>query len=218
MKEMAQPANNIHVPVKAATCAVPLLQRAPATHAVLQRKCACGGNPGPSGECEECRRKKLPLQRQAQNLAAPQGVPQVVHDVLRSPGQPLDASTRAFMEPCFGHDFGQVQIHTDGRAAESAAMVNALAYTVGQDIVFAPGQYSPHTHTGKRLIAHELTHVVQQSGIQGPAQYSLAMTQKDDPSEVEAGLAADRIVSGLEIAPISPVNTATIQRDRKSVV
>ncbi len=68
------------------------------------------------------------------------------------------------MEPRFGHDFGNVRIHTDNRAAESARSVNALAYTVGDDVVFDAGAYRPGTESGRRLIAHELTHVVQQSG------------------------------------------------------
>jgi LysM repeat protein len=89
--------------------------------------------------------------------------PPVVHDVLRSPGQPLDVTTRAFMEPRFGHDFSKVRVHADARAAEASRMVNALAYTAGRDVVFAAGRYAPQTSTGRRLLAHELTHVVQQS-------------------------------------------------------
>lgn len=87
----------------------------------------------------------------------------IVNEVLSTPGQPLDPSTRAFMEPRFGHDFSQVRIHTDERAGESAQAVNALAYTVGRHIVFRGGNYSPETVAGKKLLAHELTHVVQQT-------------------------------------------------------
>jgi hypothetical protein len=193
---------------------------------MLQRKCACGGTPGPSGECEECRKKRL--QRKTRNSdtstqpstfnSQPSAVPPIVHEVLRSPGQPLDASTRAFMEPRFGHDFSRVptnaavqsiapaplmvsapddqlekqadvtadritrvletpisgrfdfsrvRIHTDARATASARDVNANAYTVGKDIVFGAGQFSTATHRGRRLIAHELAHVVQQRGAGG---------------------------------------------------
>ena len=67
------------------------------------------------------------------------GAPPIVHDVLGSPGQPLDAATRAMMEPRFGHDFGKVRVHTDTCANESAHAVNALAYTVGPQIVFGAG-------------------------------------------------------------------------------
>ncbi len=79
-------------------------------------------------------------------------------------GEPLSQSDRAFFEPRFGYDFSHVRVHGDVRAAESARAVNALAYTVGQDVVFGPGWYAPGTNEGSHLLAHELTHVVQQSG------------------------------------------------------
>ncbi len=82
---------------------------------------------------------------------------------LKGGGQPLPESTRAFMEQRFGYDFSQVRVHTDAKAEESAKAVNAKAYTVGKDVVFGEGQYSPGTSEGKKLMAHELTHVVQQS-------------------------------------------------------
>src|SRR5438874_13173701 len=85
-------------------------------------------------------------------------VPPIVKDALSSSSQPLDSDTRDFMEPRFGHDFSQVRVHADERAAESAQAVDALAYTVGRDVVFGEGQYAPETGEGKRLLAHELTH------------------------------------------------------------
>jgi hypothetical protein len=90
------------------------------------------------------------------------GVPPSVDAVLSSSGQPLDVATRSFFEPRFRHDFSLVRVHTDTKAAESARAVNALAYTLGRDVVFGTGQYDPVTATGKRLLAHELTHVIQQ--------------------------------------------------------
>lgn len=81
---------------------------------------------------------------------------------LRVGGQPLPASTRAFFEPRFGFDFSQIRVHVSPSAAETARAVNAQAYTIGKDVIFAAGQYSPETPSGKRLLAHELTHVVQQ--------------------------------------------------------
>lgn len=78
-------------------------------------------------------------------------------------GQPLPESTRAFLEPRFGYDFSQVRVHTDTHAAESARALNAQAFTVYRDVVFGAGKYAPETIQGKRLIAHELTHVVQQT-------------------------------------------------------
>lgn len=87
-----------------------------------------------------------------------------VQHVLASPGRPLDASTRDFFAARFGHDFGDVRVHDDAAAAASARGVQALAYTVGTDLVFGAGQYSPGTSAGRHLLAHELTHVIQQRG------------------------------------------------------
>jgi hypothetical protein len=103
------------------------------------------------------------LQRHSGRTTEPAGNLQIVDDVLRSPGQPIDNATRAFMERRIGHDFSRVRVHTDARGVESAQAVNALAYTVGRDIVFGAGQYAPGTTAGKRLLAHELTHVAQQT-------------------------------------------------------
>lgn len=94
-------------------------------------------------------------------------VPGLVHEVLRSPGQPLDPGTRAFFEPRLGHDFSSVRVHADASAAASARAVRALAYTAGRDLVFAEGRYAPHEAAGRRLLAHELTHTVQQGAIVG---------------------------------------------------
>jgi hypothetical protein len=136
----------------------------------LQRKCACGGSGGGSGQCEECKKTetekskdkeddkdKTTLQRKAVGPAESNLAPPVVHEVLNSPGQPLDRATRAFFEPRFGHDFSQVRIHADSRASQSARAVNAIAYTVDQHVVSASQQMSRLT------LAHELAHVVQQS-------------------------------------------------------
>jgi hypothetical protein len=89
--------------------------------------------------------------------------PSMVRDVVASPGRPLDAATRASMEPRFGHDLSQVRVHTDDQAAESARSVSASAYTAGNHVAFGAGQYAPGTLGGHRLMAHELTHVIQQS-------------------------------------------------------
>src|SRR5262245_23414783 len=108
----------------------------PVQSGVLQRQCACGSSPGMTGECEECSSKKLTIQRRATNQTEQSAVPPLVHEVLRSPGQLMDPVTRASMESRFGHDFSNVRVHTDARAAESARAVNALAYAAGRDIVF----------------------------------------------------------------------------------
>src|SRR5262249_40874555 len=86
----------------------------------------------------------------------------VVSEALRTPAQPLDQRTRGFMESRFGHDFSRVRVHNDARAAEAAEAVGAYAFTVGDDLVFGAAQFAPRTHAGKRLLAHELGHVVQQ--------------------------------------------------------
>ncbi len=91
-----------------------------------------------------------------------------MHDVLRSPGQPLDTATRAFMEPRFGHDFSRIRIHADRSASRSAEAVAARAYTVSEDIAFKQGEYAPHTPEGRLLLAHELAHVVQQRPARAP--------------------------------------------------
>jgi hypothetical protein len=137
----------------------------PAATGLLQRKCACGQHTTDQhGQCTECKKKGQLLQRRAVNQNGPTVAPPIVHEVLRSSGRPLDLATRAFMEPRFGHDFSQVRVHTDARAAKSAQAINALAYTVGQNVVFGTGQYAPATMNGNRVLAHELTHVVQQKG------------------------------------------------------
>src|SRR2546428_641974 len=144
------------VQLQAQTKAVPQPSFTPVQTGLLQRKCACGQHTVAGGECKECHQKSEGmLQRAAVSAGPANGVPPIVHDVLSSPGKPLDAATRAFMEPRFGHDFSQVRVYTGDRAAESARAVNALAYTVGRDVVFGTGQYEPGTSEGRRLLAHE---------------------------------------------------------------
>lgn len=163
---------------------------------ILQRKCACGQHTVAGGECAECSKKKLTLQRRAINHAETIGVPPIVHEVLRSPGQPLDASIRAFMEPRFGHDFSRVRVHTDSGAAESARTVNALAYTVGRSVVFGAGQYSPGTAAGKRLLAHELMHVLQQAPLPEDIPEHLVISQPMDAHERNAQEIAEDVGNG----------------------
>jgi hypothetical protein len=178
---------------------------------LLQRKCACGGTPGPTGECAECRRKRLSLQRRSGSATRPPTeAPPVVHEVLRSPGRPLDAYTRAFMEPRFGHDFGKVRVHSDAKAGESARTVDALAYTVGQDIVFGAGQYAPGTIPGQRLLAHELAHTVQQSSGASVMKSDPETTDPGDTAEREAEEASRAIARGepVSVTPGAPVRLA----------
>jgi Domain of unknown function (DUF4157) len=177
----------------------------PSRSIALQRKCACGGSQESEGECAECKAKReAALQRRAAHanaFPAATTAPPIVHAVLSSPGQPLDAGTRAFMEPPFGHDFSQVRVHTDAKAAESARAVNALAYTVGRDMVFETGQYAPLTGEGKRLLAHELTHVLQQSNV--ALQSKLHIGEPGDEYEQEADRISDSVMKG-GVAQVQP--------------
>lgn len=143
----------------------------PLTTGVLQRKCACGNQTVAGGQCKECEKEKSTLQHKARNASEVTEVPSSVHEVLNAPGQPLDTETRTFMEPRFGRDFSQVRLHTDAQAGQSAEAINASAYTVGRDVVFGPGEYKPASPEGRSLLAHELTHVNQQSEMStGPLQ------------------------------------------------
>lgn len=108
---------------------------------------------------------------QLQRAAGNEGVSAALHDEEPSPvldvinsggGQPLDPGVRSDMEARLGHDFSDVRVHTDAKAEESAKSVNALAYTVGSDIVFQRDSYNPSSDAGRITLAHELTHVIQQ--------------------------------------------------------
>jgi len=185
----------------------------PARPGLLQRACACGGSPGVDGECPACRAKRLGVQRQAASQSTPAAVPPIVQEVLRSPGQPLNAATRAFMEPRFGHDFSQVRVHTDARAAESARSMNALAYTVGRNVVFGTGEYAPGTSAGRSIIAHELTHVVQQQASSASAPQHFSISSPADTSEREAAAAAQAIMTGNLVGTVSNATSgSSLQR------
>lgn len=204
----------------------------PARPLVLQRKCACGGTPGPSGECESCRKIRLqrklaigaandPLEQEADRIAdevlaapphsavigAPLRIqrftaqasatagtaPANVDRALASSGRPLEPRLRQDMEQRFGHDFSQVRVHLGPAAEQSARDVNAYAYTAGHSVVFGTGQFAPGTNEGRRLLAHELTHVIQQgqserrqNGVStGRAERSLQ--RDEDPKTIEKG-------------------------------
>ena len=143
----------------------------------IRRKCACEGS---DVECAECRKEREKIiQRKAADTTTSIEAPPIVHQVLSSPGRPLDPGTRGFFESRFGFDFSQVRVHTGKKAEESAAAVNAVAYTVGPNVVFGTGRYLPSTSEGKRLMAHELTHVVQQRGL---AHADIRMLQRQQPT------------------------------------
>ena len=133
---------------------------------------------------------------------------------LHSPGWPLEPSTRARLEPHFGWDFSHVRVHTDTEAARSAEALGARAFTRGRNIVFAGGQYTPHTPESERLIAHELTHVVQQAAHSAPlVQFQRAHAPAATPTpRIDVQRYADRFVvevNGLAVAEVQTQDEQT---------
>lgn len=154
-------------------------QMARRPEARLQSACPCGGS------CPKC----LP----AQSRDGGQALSTAVHEGLESTGQPLDAGTRAFMEPRFGRDFSGVRLHTGSAARMGASAVSARAYTVGHNIVLGEGESALPTPEGRHLLAHELTHVVQQ---QSGAHAASGMSVPGDAFERQANAVADAVVGG----------------------
>ncbi len=155
----------------------------------IQRQCAA---------CEE--EEAVTVSRKAEGSVAGEA-PRSVHATLRSPGQPLSASTRAFFEPRFGRDLSQVRVHTDGEAQQSARDVNALAYTVGSHVVFGGGRYAPEAPDGQRLLAHELTHVVQQTRLSQavPMRFGLSAPGRQEAGNLEPMAQVSRTPAGLTL-------------------
>ncbi|MHB1057967.1 MAG: eCIS core domain-containing protein [Rhodanobacter sp.] len=133
--------------------------------------------------------------------AAGSGTPASVDGVLATPGHALNATARAFMEPRFGFDFSRVRVHADAVAARSADALDAMAYTVGTHVVFAQGRYAPDTSAGLHLLAHELTHVVQQSGTGSPSRSGWQMGPVEDAFEREADRTADAVTAPGKVHP-----------------
>src|SRR5437762_12608422 len=145
------------------------------------------------------------------------GVPSALYEVIATAGQPLESSVRRDMEERFGRDFSTVRVHTETRAAESAAAVDARAYTVGEHVVFGAGNYSPRTSEGDHLLAHELTHVLQQQrGLR--SREALSVGAPDTAAEHEAERTADLMaVPDVSRAYFAPTRTAgLIQRQALS--
>lgn len=132
---------------------------------------------------------------------------------LRGRGQPLSRSARTFFEPRLKHNFGDVRVHAGGGAAQAARRTGARAFTVGRDIVFDAGEYAPNTVAGRRLIAHELTHVVQQTGGRAVRQ-AHTPTDSEHPSEEEAERVADAVVAGQSPTIRARAQPGTLQRAR----
>lgn len=146
-------------------------------------------------KCAACEADEELVQRKEQSGAAEPApiAPAIVDEGLSSPARPLDTSTRTFMESRFGRDFSQVQVHENSRAATSATAINAKAYTLGSHIVFGAGQYQPGSNEGRRLLAHELAHTVQQGGsgvqVQRDTKDFRVTQVQPDPAERTEGIA-----------------------------
>jgi hypothetical protein len=139
-----------------------------------------------------------------------------VRDLMRSGGgSALDESTRNFMESRLGADLGDVRIHTGSKATEAARSVQAHAYTVGTDVVFQDGQYSPSSTEGKKMLAHELTHVIQQKAgpVAGtPAPGGISISDPSDRFEQAAEASAEKVMSGEPDTPQAVGSGAGLQR------
>lgn len=156
------------------------------------------------------------LQSNAKDLAQRSGdEPRSVNEVVSSSGEKLDPATRNLMESRFAKDFGDVQVHTDAKAGESAEALGARAYTVGTDIVFGKGEYAPETNEGQKRIAHELAHVIQQkqSGSSNPSPVE-SLSSPQDGSEREAQGVSHTVARGQQ-APTIAAAAVGIQRDEK---
>ena len=162
----------------------------------------------------------LGLQRTAGNASVGQMMEDErspVKDLLSSSsGQPLDRETQALMQSRLGHDFSDVRVHADSQATRSAQAVNAHAYTVGTNVVFQSDKYSPQTESGQKMLAHELTHVVQQKAgpVDGtPAPGGIRVSSPSDPFEQAAERNAERAMS-VNAAPQAAVATqaSSVQR------
>jgi hypothetical protein len=184
---------------------------------LLQRKCACGGSAGLSGSCQGCQDQRFTLSRSAaapgassevggpeRSFAASSGHgatgtthdPQAILAQLGS-GQSFSGSPRSRMESVFQRDFSQVRIHTDSDAARLSQHFNAHAFTIGNHIAFASGQYRPGAVIGDALLAHELAHVSQQSQAGASAVAMRAGGAESDSLEKDADISAAHAVVSL---------------------
>lgn len=178
----------------------------------LLQRCSCEHAGGMQGGCDECKKKHAgALQRKQGEKHAENQAPPIVQQALNSPGQSLEFGVRSFMESRFESNFSRVRIHTDQKAAESAKAVNALAYTVKDDIVFNSNQYLPQTPAGQKLLAHELVHVLQQRN-SSPAGSSLTINHPDGADEVEADRVSAHIMEENPVGSLPSTGPIWLQR------
>jgi hypothetical protein len=182
---------------------------------VVQRQCPCGGT------CAKCQEEEQQRQIQrAVQCSSAATEPAEFDGIPASTGEQLDPATRRPMEAHFGADLADVRVHTGSEAAKSATSLDALAYTSGRDIYFASGMYAPSSDSGRRLLAHEVAHVVQQgsgavpSRIAAKSSHGIKVGAPDDPLEAQAAVAAQEFVTGDVSMPLqkSPTVPAMPQR------
>ena len=136
-----------------------------------------GGHPPYHNEHSNRSPKKIQTGHVQTNQAGEMAAPTGVREALNSSGAPLDAKTQTLMESSFGHDFSRIRVHADARAGDSACALGARAYTAGRDIVFGTGQFAPETPEGRRLLAHELVHVLQQRAAPASSDAAIATSR-----------------------------------------
>jgi len=176
---------------------------------VIQRKCACRGS------CAKCKDEEEELRRaRVQRKVAGQvgNIGSTLQEISRNKesGQPIEPATNALMESRFGQDFSGVRVHTDSQANRWTQCLNAHAFTTGRNIFFAPGRYAPSTTEGNQLLAHELTHVVQQRN--ATSLQRLAVGEAGDTYEQEADAVADAVIHGKPVRVTTVTPMLLVQR------
>jgi hypothetical protein len=166
-------------------------------HKRIDRKCTACEMKDDEEDKEDLNISRKPFD--LSDLEANDQVANEISNIRSSGGSSLDSSTKEFMESRFGFDFSNVRIYTDGRAATSAQSVNALAYAAGNDIVFGHGQYQPNTLEGRRLLAHELTHVVQQTNATTSSCH-VQRAPEEKPKRLDVVLLGEGVKGGEELS------------------
>ncbi len=180
----------------------------------VRRSCACGGSGSGAAMCATCEEEDRLRRSSKDRSGEGELAPQIVRDVLRSPGQPLADGTRSFMESRFGRDFRPIRVSSDDSSAKAADAIRAKAFSFGNRIVFGRGEYAPDSPSGLRLLAHELAHTAQQGSGAPSVQASLRIGGVDDPQEREADLAADTVLTDAR-APALSSGASAVRRQPK---
>lgn len=172
----------------------------------------CGGRQCPAAACGH--QPRLPVNPASGVVPTP--LSEVLSQAVESPGRPLDSSTRDTMECRFGQDFSRVRVHTDSQAARAAEAIDCKAFTIGHNVAFGAGQWSPETDEGRRLLSHELTHVLQQQAMITPLADAFEISRPDDPAEREADNIAAGFGDEVHIKSSSRRRIARQQTDEKA--